>query len=98
MGPDMGFGTLSSFNTALTGAAAMAALTASVFFLRFWARSRDPLFLLFGISFGIEAVMRFVLSVNAQSAEDEPLYYLPRLITFGLIIVAIAYKNMRRGR
>jgi hypothetical protein len=88
---------MSTFNAALIGATAMAALTAAVFFLRFWTRSRDPLFLLFSIAFGIDAVMRFVLGFSAHSAEDEPFYYLPRLITFGLIIVAIVYKNMRRS-
>lgn len=88
---------MSTFNAALIGATAMAAMTAAVFFLRFWARSRDPLFLLFSIAFGIDAVMRFVLGFSAHSAEDEPFYYLPRLITFGLIIIAIAYKNMRRN-
>jgi len=88
---------MSTFNAALIGATAMAALTAAVFFLRFWRRSRDPLFLLFSIAFAIDAVMRFVLGFSARSAEDEPFYYLPRLITFGLIIVAIAYKNMRRS-
>lgn len=88
---------MSTFNAALIGATAMAAMTAAVFFLRFWARSRDPLFLLFSFAFGIDAVMRFVLGFSAHSAEDEPFYYLPRLITFGLIVVAIAYKNMRRN-
>ena len=88
---------MSTFNAALIGATAMAALTAAVFFLRFWTRSRDPLFLLFSIAFGIDAVMRFVLGFSAHNAEDEPFYYLPRLITFGLIVVAIIYKNMRRS-
>ena len=85
------------FNAALTGATAMAALTAAVFFLRFWTRSRDPLFLLFSVAFAVDAVMRFVLSFSTHSAEDDPFYYLPRLITFGLIIVAIVYKNTRRS-
>jgi hypothetical protein len=88
---------MNTFNAALIGATAMAALTAAIFFLRFWTRSRDPLFLLFSIAFGIDAVMRFVLGFSAHSAEDEPFYYLPRLITFGLIVIAIAYKNMRRS-
>lgn len=88
---------MSTFNAALIGATAMAAMTAAVFFLRFWTRSRDPLFLLFSFAFGIDAVMRFVLGFSAHSAEDEPFYYLPRLITFGLIVIAIAYKNMRRN-
>jgi hypothetical protein len=88
---------MSTFNAALIGATAMAALTAAVFFLRFWTRSRDPLFLLFSLAFAVDAVMRFVLSFSTHSAEDDPFYYLPRLVTFGLIIVAIAYKNMRRN-
>jgi hypothetical protein len=84
-------------NAALIGAAAMAALTAALMFLRFWRRSRDPLFLLFAIAFGIDAVMRFVLGFSSHSGEDQPLFYTPRLIMFALIIVAIAYKNMRRS-
>lgn len=86
---------MTTFNGALIGAAAMAALTAALIFLRFWTRSRDPLFLLFSIAFGIDAIMRFVLSFSPHSAEDEPFYYLPRLISYGLIVVAIAYKNRR---
>ena len=88
---------MSTFNAALSGATAIAALTAAVFFLRFWTRSQDPLFLLFSTAFGADAVMRFVLSFSTHSAEDDPFYYLPRLITFGMIIVAIAFKNMRRN-
>jgi hypothetical protein len=85
-----------TINAALIGAAAMAALTVAFIFLRFWTRSRDPLFLLFGIAFGIDAVMRFVLSFSAYPAEDEPFYYLPRLISYGLIVIAILYKNKRQ--
>ena len=86
---------MTTFNAVLIGATAMAALIAALIFLRFWTRSRDLLFLLFSLAFGIDAVMRFVLGFSAHSAEDEPFYYLPRLITYGLIIVAIAYKNKK---
>ncbi len=88
---------MDTFNDALIGATAMAALTAALIFLRFWRRSRDPLFLLFSIAFGIDAVMRFMLALTPESTEDQPLYYLPRLVAFALIIVAIAYKNTRRS-
>jgi hypothetical protein len=88
---------MNTFNAALIGAAAMAALTAALIFLRFWRRSRDPLFLLFSLAFGVDAIMRFVLAFSAHSAEDEPFYYLPRLITYGLLVAAIAYKNVRRS-
>lgn len=88
---------MDTFNDALIVATAMAALTAALIFLRFWRRSRDPLFLFFSIAFAIDAVMRFVLSLSTHSTEDEPLYYLPRLVGFALIIAAIVYKNMRRN-
>jgi hypothetical protein len=88
---------MNTFNAALIGATAMAAPTAALIFLRFWTRSRDPLFLLFSLAFGIDAVMRFILGFSSHSAEDEPFYYLPRIVTFGLIIVAIIYKNVRRA-
>jgi hypothetical protein len=42
-------------------------------------------------------VMRFVLGFSPFSSEDEPLYYVPRLITFALIIIAIVQKNRRRS-
>ncbi|MDI3468474.1 MAG: hypothetical protein OJF62_000537 [Pseudolabrys sp.] len=74
----------------------MAALTVASIFLRFWTRSGDLLFLLFGIAFGIDAVMRFVLSFSAYPAENEPFYYLPRLVSYGLIVIAILYKNKRQ--
>jgi hypothetical protein len=88
---------MNTFNAALIGATAMAAATAALIFLRFWMRSQDRLFLLFSLAFGIDAIMRFVLGFSAHSAEDDPFYYLPRLFTYGLIVVAIAYKNMRRS-
>lgn len=88
---------MESFNDALIGAAAMAALTAALIFLRFWRRSRDPLFLLFSIAFAIDGMMRFVLGFSTQSTEDQPFYYLPRLVAFGLIIIAIVHKNVRKS-
>jgi uncharacterized membrane protein HdeD (DUF308 family) len=88
---------INSFNSTLIGASAMASLTAALFFLRYWRQSRDPLFVMFAIAFGIDAVMRFVLGFSPLSSEDEPLYYVPRLITFALIIIAIVQKNRRRS-
>jgi hypothetical protein len=80
----------------LSGATAMASLVAALLFLRFWRQSRDPLFITFAIAFAIEAATRVVLGLQI-STEYEPLYYVPRLITFALIILGIAQKNWRRG-
>jgi uncharacterized membrane protein HdeD (DUF308 family) len=77
----------------LLGAVAMASLVAAMFFLRFWRQTSDSLFLLFGIAFGIDAVSRFVMALSHVSEETEPFYYVPRLLMFGLIILAIVLKN-----
>ena len=78
---------------ALLGAVAMASLVAAMFFLRFWRQTGDRFFLLFATAFLIDAAARFVLALIRVSAEMEPFYYIPRLVMFGLIIVAIVHKN-----
>lgn len=80
-------------NAVLSGSAAMAALVAALFFLRFWRQTRDSFFMLFSLAFAVDAVARFCLAVNHAPDENKPLYYLPRLVTFALIIVAIIRKN-----
>lgn len=84
---------ISSFALVLMGAVAMASAIATLFFLRFWRQTRDSFFLLFAVAFGIDAIARFTLAIAEVSDENEPFYYLTRLITFGLIIVAIIQKN-----
>jgi uncharacterized membrane protein HdeD (DUF308 family) len=85
-------------NAVLMGAVAMASFVATLFFLRFWRQTRDSLFLLFAIAFALDAVTRFVLGVSHPSDETEPLFYLGRLVTFGLIIAAIVLKNRPKPR
>jgi hypothetical protein len=80
-------------NAMLLGAVAMASLVAGLFFLRFWRDTRDRFFLLFALAFGLDAVNRAILGTIAFSEEQEPLFYLIRLVTFGLILGAIIDKN-----
>lgn len=80
-------------NAVLMGAVAMASLVASLFFLRFWQQTRDVFFALFAIAFGVDAIARFALGLTQGWEENAPFYYLARLLTFCLIIVAIALKN-----
>lgn len=75
------------------GAVAMASLIAALFFLRFWRQTRDSFFMLFSIAFALDAVTRVLLGVSHVSSEQEPFFYLSRLVTFGLIIIAIVQKN-----
>ncbi len=77
----------------LAGAAAMASLAVALFFLKFWRRTRDSFFLLFAAAFAIDAVARVALSVVEVSDTAEPIYFLPRLVMFALIVIAIVNKN-----
>jgi len=89
---------LGAVNNVILGAVAMGSLLAALFFLRFWRTTGDRFFLLFALAFAIDAVNRCILSVIGVSAEYEPLFYGSRLITFGLIIIAIIDKNRAGNR
>jgi hypothetical protein len=82
-----------TLNAVLSGAVAMSSFVATLFFLRFWGQTRDRFFLLFAIGFGLDAAARFALGLVHPSDETEPLFYLARLVTFGLILAAIVEKN-----
>lgn len=87
-----------TLNPLLLGGVAMASLVAAMFFLRFWLQTRDSLFLFFATAFGVDAATRFILGLGHVSDEQEPFFYLARLVTFGLIIIAIVNKNRRSPR
>mgnify|MGYP007039530443 CR=1 FL=1 len=80
----------------ILGAVAMASLVACLFFIRFWRETKDRFFLLFAVAFGVDAATRTVLAVGHINQEHEPLFYLARLLTFLLIILAIIDKNRTR--
>ncbi len=77
----------------LLGAIGMGCFIASLFFLKFWKTTRDRFFLYFALSFFMEGVNRFLLGMIDYSSEQEPLFYVIRLISFTLIIYAIIEKN-----
>ena len=79
------------------GAIAMASLMAALFFLKFWRDTGDRFFALFSLAFALDAATRLALGLSDVSAEYEPLFYLARLLTFVLILIAIIDKN-RSGR
>lgn len=77
----------------LVGAIALASMLVGLFFLRFWSSTRDRFFLYFALSFGIEGVNRLISGATQTFYEDAQLYYLIRLISYGLILAAIWEKN-----
>ncbi|HTZ69094.1 MAG TPA: DUF5985 family protein [Acetobacteraceae bacterium] len=82
----------------LLGALAATSFVAALFFLRFWRQTHDSFFLFFSIAFGIDSVARFALALCHVTNDDEPWFYVPRLVTFGLIVIAIYRKNRPAGR
>lgn len=81
----------------LQGALTVCFLIAGAFFLRFWKQTHDRLFLLFALSFWIQAFTRIALTVAAEG-EGRVYFYLLRLLAFGLILAAIAMKNIGGSR
>lgn len=77
----------------ISGAICMACFTIALFFFRFWRRTSDRLFLMFGAAFLLLMVERIILVAIDTSHEFAPLVYLCRLLAFGLIIAAIVDKN-----
>ncbi|MGN6528680.1 MAG: DUF5985 family protein [Burkholderiaceae bacterium] len=84
-------------NELLLGGIALACVVAGLFFWRFWRTSRDRFFLLFAISFWVEAANRIHMGLTASWNEALPSHYLVRLLCYGLILFAIWDKN-RPGR
>ena len=87
---------MSNTASALMGAVSLASLIAALFFLKFWRRTSDEFFLFFAAAFAIDALSRFALAVPPISNEAEPIAFLPRLVTFALILAAIVRKNTKK--
>lgn len=81
-------------NAFLSGVIFLGHSTAGLFFLRFWARTRDRLFVLFGISFWLLALIRVGMLILDQVEEGQFLYWF-RLAAYLLILAAVVDKNLR---
>jgi len=77
----------------LLGTIATSSITASMFFYKFWRRTRDSLFLCFGIAFLIEGLNRIALLASEHPNEANPWVYIVRLAAFLIILVGILRKN-----
>jgi hypothetical protein len=87
---------MQSLDFILVGAIAMASMTTGVFFLRFWKMTKDRFFLFFAASFLIEGVNRFFLGFMNDPSDDSIIYYMVRLLSYSLILIAVIDKNLPR--
>jgi hypothetical protein len=77
----------------MQGMCAAIAMAIGLFFLSFWQRSRDRLFLYFAIAFWLMSSSWALLGLIAPDADNRPYVYGLRLVAFLLVIVAIIDKN-----
>lgn len=83
-------------NEFLLGGIAVGSWVVSMFFWRYWRSTGDRFFLFFSVSFLIEAINRTDMALNNVWTEAAPFHYIVRLVSYGLILVAIWDKNRSR--
>ena len=77
----------------LAGAVTLGFVVAGLFFLRFWRKTHDGLFLAFAFAFWLMGIAQGLLALGGMPIEERSWVYLIRLAAFALILAAIARKN-----
>ena len=77
----------------LSGAVAFGFYVCGLYFLRFWKRTRDQLFLAFALAFALLGTGQSILALANIPTEERGSIYLIRLAAFALILIAIFRKN-----
>ena len=81
----------------LAGAIVMGYAVCGLFFLRFWRRTQDRLFLVFAFAFWLLGVQRLAMVLVGSVEETRTGLYVVRLFAFLLILGAIIDKNRSTG-
>ena len=90
---------MSNLLAVLSGIIIAGYAVAGLFFVRFWRRTKDRLFGIFGLAFWLLCLQRILLALSADAAAEDRVYlYLIRLLAFLLIIAGIVDKNRDAGR
>jgi hypothetical protein len=79
----------------LSGAITMGFIIGGLFFLRFWKRTDESLFLAFAFAFWLLGLGQALLSFTDIPVEERSWLYLLRLAAFLLILGSIWRKNQR---
>lgn len=80
----------------LSGAVTLGHLMAAAFFVSFWRKTSDRLFLAFGAAFTLFALNQLLAYVLTVVSEPASLVYILRILGFVIIIVAIVDKNVQK--
>jgi uncharacterized protein DUF5985 len=81
----------------LSGAVTLGHFIAALFFLRFWRKTRDRLFLAFAAAFTLFALNQGLAHILAVYHEPTSFIYALRVLGFVLILIAIVDKNVLSG-
>ena len=84
-------------NEFLSGAVTLGHFIAALFFLRFWRKTRDRLFLAFAAAFTLFALNQGLAHLLAVYHEPTSFIYALRVLGFVLILIAIVDKNVLSG-
>jgi hypothetical protein len=79
-----------------SGMIAMGFVIITAFFLRFWRRTRDSLFLVFAFAFFLLALNQALTTLLGLPLEERSWLYLLRLAAFSVLIIAIVRKNFQK--
>jgi hypothetical protein len=79
----------------LSGAITMGFAVAGLFFLRFWKRTRERLFVAFALAFWLLGLGQALLTFTDIPVEERSWLYLLRLAAFSLILGSVWVKNRR---
>jgi hypothetical protein len=82
----------------LSGAITLGFFVASAFFLRFWRRTDDRLFLAFAAAFALLALNQALAAFLGAGDELTPYTYVLRVLGFVLILYAVIDKNVSTDR
>lgn len=81
----------------LSGAVALGFFVSGLYFVRFWRKTNDRLFLSFGVAFWLLAANQTLVSVWGTADERSGYAYILRVLGFIIILLAIADKNWFSG-
>jgi hypothetical protein len=82
----------------LSGAVTLGYLVAAVFFVRFWRKTADRLFLAFAIAFALLSLNQCIAMFLDAGDENTAFAYGLRVLGFILILAAIVDKNVTAPR
>ena len=79
--------------TFISGMVAAGFLISGLFFIRFWRKTHDQLFMSFALAFWLLGLGQALVALTDIPVEERSWIYVLRLAAFSLILLAIFRKN-----